>query len=156
MPCIGGIAPCTGWVTGEACRDDFVLDTGSTYSIIQSIEYTSTQIIVHWTGEPLNWVLKMVLIEEGVGINDVVISPVTDLSAGLGHGLVDGVIYKLFYRNENTLFKFFRVDRSTADPYQLKEWKMIPITFLGIAYDIIVDGLDYMVDGPLPYYLVDL
>lgn len=150
MPCVGGIAPCTGWVTGEPCALPFTyVDTD--YSTINSMDFGANDLTVNWTGGFVTSKLKLILVDMETGlINDIQSQPCTDLTKTLGVGLIPGRDYKIFYRTEHSDGTYTTIP---ANPQP--EWDVIPLVFLGTTVDPIVDGLDFIVDGITPDYVID-
>lgn len=150
MPCIGGTAPCTGWVTGDPCALPLTY-VNIDYSIVDSMIFHDHNIVVNWTGGPAASHVKFILVDMETGlINDIQNPLCITVSESIGNGLVAGRDYKIFYRTEHGDGTYTTIP-ATIQP----EWDAIPIVFLGTTVDQIVDGLDFIIDGMTPDYITD-
>lgn len=156
MPCIGGVAPCTGINSGEQCRGPFVAAASGEGCHVTSLDYLSDSLVINWTIGDVGPTFKAILIQEGVGVVAAEYGAVTDLTLAIGSGLVSDTVYKLLTRDEDLSEPMFWID-SVGPTIPSRQWNLYDVLFTGALDDAIVDGSipTYMIDGAIPTYIID-
>lgn len=139
MACEGGIAPCTGFESGSCSREP-IFDAGISNITLQSLDAAVDYLQLTWSNGVGD--VRFIIIERLYNIINDSKQVAHDSAQPLfiGQALDIARDYTIFYRCElNGLCSV---------------WGLQRFVFVGTLINQIVDGIDYIIDGIVPDYIV--